>query len=181
MGSPSQLTLFTEEIVTSLICSDSEERIYPGLGVTDTDGERCIQQALSVLEKRLKKARPVMSNPTALKDYLRLQIGGLDYEMFGIVWTDSQLNLIGFNKMFRGTINQTSVYPREVVREAMICNASACIFVHNHPSGSCQPSTADESLTQQLRSALALVDVRVLDHVIVSRTGTLSMAEKGLL
>lgn len=181
MRSTSQLTLFTEETGTSLICSDSEARIYPGLGDKDIEGERCIQQALGVLEKRLKKARPVMSNPTALKDYLRLKIGGLNYEMFGVLWTDSQLNLIEFHPMFRGTISQTSVYPREVVREAMICNASACVFVHNHPSGSCQPSTADESLTRTLRSALALIDVRVLDHVIVSRTGTLSMAEMGLL
>ena len=98
-----------------------------------------------------------------------------------MLFFDSQNGLISFEEMFRGTLSQTSVYPREVVRRAMALNCAAVVLVHNHPSGSVQPSRADEVLTQSLKMALTLVDVRVLDHVIVSGDRSLSMAEQGLI
>ena len=104
-----------------------------------------------------------------------------DHEVFSVLFLDAQHRVIEFSEMFRGTLTQTSVYPREVVKEALRLNAAALIFTHNHPSGSLVPSRADEALTQTLKSALSLVDVKVLDHIITSNSGALSMAEKGLI
>ena len=122
-----------------------------------------------------------MSSPQSVKDYLRLQIGGLEHEVFGILFLDAQHRIIEWCEMFRGTLSQASVYPREVVKKALQLNAGAVVLSHNHPSGQCEPSRADEFLTHNLKSALALVDVRVLDHVIVAPNGVLSMAETGQL
>ena len=123
----------------------------------------------------------VMSSPSVLKDFLRVRLAALPYEVFAVVHLDAQNRVIDYVEMFRGTLTQTSVYPREVVREAMMRNSAAVFLVHNHPSGMAQPSRADEALTQTLKAALALVDVRVLDHLIVGGAEILSMAEKGLL
>jgi DNA repair protein RadC len=112
---------------------------------------------------------------------MRLQLAGKDYEVFAVVFLDTQNRVIYTQQMFRGTLTQTSVYPREVVKEALFQNAAAVILCHNHPSGNAEPSRADEALTHTLKSALALVDVRVLDHIIVTRSGTLSFAERGLI
>lgn len=124
---------------------------------------------------------PVFDSPQRVKDYLALQLGGLGHEVFAVLFLDHQHRLLELEEMFRGTLTQTSVYPREVVRRAMALNAAAVILAHNHPSGLAEPSRADEYLTQSLKSALGLVDVRVLDHLVVGRGQVVSMAERGLL
>lgn len=139
-----------------------------------------IEQALAILTKRMfSSERIALTSPDNVKHYLSLKIGGLEYEMFSVLFLNAQHEIIAFKEMFRGTVSQASVYPREVVREALALNASAVILSHNHPSGSMQPSSADRALTQTLKSALALIDVRVLDHIIVSAGNSYSMAERG--
>lgn len=140
-----------------------------------------IAQALAILAGRLTRESHVFDSPQLVKDYCRLHLGGLEHEVFGCLFLDSQHRLIEFRAMFTGTLSQTSVYPREVVKAALRVNAGAVILTHNHPSGSTEPSRADELLTSTLKAALALVDVRVIDHMIVSATGTTSFAERGLL
>jgi len=123
-----------------------------------------------------------LADPVTVKDYLRLQLAGLPHEIFMVLLLDSQNRLIEGVELFRGTINQTSVYPREIVKLALERNAAGVVFAHNHPSGAAEPSSADESLTRTLKSALALVDIRVLDHFIVAGTREpLSFAERGLI
>ena len=139
-----------------------------------------VQQALELLACEIRQT-DTLHSPEAVKDFLRLKLGDRPHEVFAILLLDSQNRIISFEEMFRGTLTQTSVYPREIVLEALKHNAAAVILCHNHPSGSCTPSRADEALTQNLKAALALVDVRVLDHMIVTRGGCLSFAEKGLL
>ncbi|ODU09749.1 MAG: hypothetical protein ABS84_06500 [Rubrivivax sp. SCN 71-131] len=124
---------------------------------------------------------PVFDAPQRVKEYLALQLGGLPHEVFAVLFLDHQHRLLELEEMFRGTLTQTSVYPREVVRRAMALNAAAVILAHNHPSGVAEPSRADEYLTQSLKSALGLVDVRVLDHLVVGQGQVVSMAERGLL
>ena len=119
--------------------------------------------------------------PHAVRDYLQLQLGSRPHEIFAVMFLDSQHRLIVLEELFRGTLTQTSVYPREVVVRALALNAASVVLAHNHPSGTAQPSRADEALTQTLRAALALIDVRVLDHFVVTRTEAVSMAERGLL
>jgi len=123
----------------------------------------------------------VMSAPNAVRDCLRIYFAGQEHESFVAMFLDAQHRLISTRELFRGTLTQTSVYPREVVKEALRENAAAVIFAHNHPSGVAEPSKSDEALTNALKSALALVDVRVLDHFIVSGASVLSFAERGLL
>ena len=126
--------------------------------------------------------RDLMSSPTVVRDWLKLKLGGLGYEVFGALWLDSKNRLIAWEELFKGTLSQTSVYPREVVKRALAHNAAAVLLCHNHPSGVAEPSQADELLTQNLKQALALVDVRVLDHFIVAGSAKpLSFAERGLL
>jgi DNA repair protein RadC len=146
----------------------------------EADGDEIIVRAIQVLRRRFE-ARNVFSSPDAVKDYLRLQTQGLEHEVFALMYLDSQNRLIEYERMFRGTLTQTSVYPREVVKQALEKCAASVILHHNHPSGLCEPSRSDEALTQTLKAALALVDVRVMDHVITSDEGALSMAERGLL
>lgn len=141
-----------------------------------------IKQALAVLAGRMStRNRSVFSNPDSVKHWCMLQLGALDHEVFGVLFLDVQNRLIEYQSMFRGTLTQTSVYPREVVKEAIRLQAAAVVLTHNHPSGTVTPSRADECLTQTLKCALALVDVRVLDHVVVSASESLSMAERGLI
>ena len=127
------------------------------------------------------KGRTVFATPDAVCDYLKIHFAGREYESFVVLFLDAQNRLIMAEEKFRGTLTQTSVYPREIVKTALAQNAACVIFSHNHPSGVPQPSRADEALTQTLKAALALVDVRVLDHIIVGGSGTLSFAERGLL
>lgn len=122
-----------------------------------------------------------LSAPAAVCDYLKLNMRGLLYEVFQVLFLDTQNRLLASEEMFRGTLTQASVYPREVVRHALDHNAAAIIFAHNHPSGLAEPSRADEVLTRNLKQALALVDVKVLDHFIVAGEQCLSFAERGLL
>jgi DNA repair protein RadC len=132
------------------------------------------------LQQELAQA-PAFDSPQAVKDYLALHLSHLPYEVFAVLFLDSQHKLLKLEEMFRGTLSQTSVYPREVVRRALDHNAGAVILAHNHPSGVAEPSRSDELLTQALKNALQLVDVRVLDHLIVGRFGVMSFAERGLL
>ena len=127
------------------------------------------------------RANSVLGSPAAVRDYLRLAIGALEHEVFLALLLDSQHRVLKPLELFRGTLTQTSVYPREVVKAALAANAAAVIFAHNHPSGVAQPSRADELLTQQLKEALALVEIKVLDHFIVAGNQCLSFAERGLL
>lgn len=127
------------------------------------------------------RSQPVFSNPQIVKDFLQMQLGHRPHEVFGVLFLDAQNRLIAFEELFRGTLSQTSVYPREVVKQALAHNAGAVILTHNHPSGVLEPSRADELLTQTLKSSLQLVDVRVLDHIVVGRSACLSFAERGLL
>jgi DNA repair protein RadC len=129
---------------------------------------------------RLREA-PVFDAPAAVRHFLQLQIATRPYEVFAVIFLDTQQRLIAFEELFRGTLAQTSVYPREVVKRALALNAAAVVLAHNHPSGVAEPSRADEALTQALRSALALVDVRVLDHFVVAPGTVVSFAERGLL
>lgn len=123
----------------------------------------------------------VMSSPAVVKDFLRARLGNLPHEVFAVVHLDAQNRVVDYVEMFRGTVSQTSVYPREVVRDALLRNSCALLLVHNHPSGATDPSRADEYLTQTLKQAAALVDVRVLDHFIVAGSSVQSMAERGLV
>jgi DNA repair protein RadC len=122
-----------------------------------------------------------LSSPEAVRDFLRLSIQDRQVEIFLGLFLDAQNRVIAVEELFSGTLTQTSVFPREVVRTALHHNAAAVIFAHNHPSGVAEPSRADETLTQALKQALALIDVRVLDHFVVGRGATLSFAERGLL
>ena len=139
-----------------------------------------LELARRALAQQLRE-RTIFESPQAVKDYLQLHLAARPYEVFAVLFVDVQNRMLAMEELFRGTLTQTSVYPREVVLRALHHNASAVVLCHNHPSGSVQPSKADESLTQTLKSALALVDVRVLDHIIVAKGQALSMAEKGLV
>jgi len=123
----------------------------------------------------------VLTSPEAVRDYLRLSLADLQHETFVVLFLDSQHRLLAAEPMFRGTLAQTSVYPREVVKAALAHNAAAVIFAHNHPSGVAEPSRADELLTQALKQALALVDIRTLDHFVVAGNRVVSFAERGIL
>ncbi|MDP3778134.1 DNA repair protein RadC [Methylotenera sp.] len=127
------------------------------------------------------QARDVFQSPQQVRNYLVLKLGALTREVFMVLFLDAQNRLHAAEELFNGTLTQTSVYPREVVKRAIHHNAASVIFAHNHPSGVAQQSAADELITQQLKQALALVDVRVLDHFIVAGNQTLSFAERGLL
>ncbi len=144
------------------------------------NAEEVLQRARQVLSRRVRRGA-TMSSPQAVKDFLRLEIGTLEHEVFTVIFLDAQHRLLALKEMFRGTVSQTSVYPREVVKEALVLNAAAVVLAHNHPSGCAEPSRADEFLTQSLKAALALVDVRVLDHLVVTVTDIVSFAERGLL
>jgi DNA repair protein RadC len=143
--------------------------------------DEIIQQALRILEARLRHGNVTLNSPAAVRDYLRLKLAEYEREVFVALFLDAQQRLIECEEMFLGTLAQTSVYPREVVKAALRLNAAAVIFAHNHPSGVAEPSRADEMLTTALKQALALVDVRTIDHFVVSGTATVSFAERGIL
>ncbi|OSZ74452.1 DNA repair protein RadC [Hydrogenophaga sp. IBVHS1] len=139
-----------------------------------------LELARRALAHRLQQS-PVFDSPKAVRDYLQLQLGGRQHEVFAVMFLDNQNRLIALEELFRGTLTQTSVYPREVVLRALHHHCAAVVLAHNHPSGVAEPSRADETLTATLKAALALVDVRVLDHFIVTREQAASMAEMGLV
>jgi DNA repair protein RadC len=142
--------------------------------------EQLIQRALDLLAGRLHTG-DVLASPAVVRDYLRLHLGGREHEVFVVILLDSQNRVLDMLDLFRGTLTQTSVYPREVVKAALTANAGGVIFAHNHPSGLAEPSRADELLTQTLKQALALVDVKVLDHIVVGASSSISFAERGLI
>lgn len=143
-------------------------------------GDRIVLRALKILEERIRH-QDALTSPGAVRNYLRLLLHDREHEVFVCLWLDAQHNVISTEEIFRGTLSQTAVYPREVVKAALRQNAAAVIFAHNHPSGVAQPSQSDELLTRNLRDALALVDVKVLDHFIVAGAHAISFAERGLI
>lgn len=145
-------------------------------------GDVLIGKALATLDRRLRHVGDPLGSPYAVREFLQLRLAELEHEVFMALFLDSQNRMIEWQEMFRGTVTHASVYPREVVKAALACNASAVIFAHNHPSRCPDLSPADRSLTESLKAALALVDVAVLDHFIVAgRERPLSFAERGLL
>ncbi len=139
-----------------------------------------LELARRALAEQLKE-KPALDSASAVKQYLQLHLGQRPHEVFAALFLDAQHRLVALEELFRGTLTQTSVYPREVVLRALHHHAAAVVLAHNHPSGQVAPSRADEALTQTLKAALSLVDVRVLDHIIVAPGQALSMAEQGLL
>lgn len=160
--------------------SDDLKRIK-GLGPAKrAEISAVIELARRSLRQQLSE-RPVFDAPPKVKEYVSLQLAQRGHEVFAVLFLDAQNRLLKLEEMFRGTLTQTSVYPREVVKRALELHAAAVILAHNHPSGAAEPSRADEYLTQTLKSALALVDVRVLDHLVVGQGQVVSFAERGLL
>ena len=153
----------------------------PGLGPAKYAQLQAVMEMAQRALKEQSKQRDALSSPQAVRDYLRLQLGSREYEVFMAVFLDTQNRVIAMEELFRGSLKETSVYPREVVRRALPHNAAALIFAHTHPSGVAEPSRADELITLALKQALALVDVRVLDHFIVAAGGGVSLAERGLI
>jgi DNA repair protein RadC len=157
----------------ALMVRDEEGQYRPATG------EEIIEAAMEEMRRRFARGMTI-SSPEATKDFLQLKLAHLEHEVFAVLWLDNRHRVLGFEELFRGTIDGASVHPREVVKSAMRHNAAAAIFAHNHPSGITEPSQADQRITQRLKDALALVEVRVLDHVIVAEN-TCSFAERGLL
>jgi DNA repair protein RadC len=167
--SGSLATLLNESVATAAL---------PTNGVAQVLAAR--ELVRRALEESVRQG-DVLSSPARVREFLRLMLAGRDHEVFMVLFLNSQNQVIAPEVMFRGTLTQTSVYPREVVRRSLMMNAAAVIFAHNHPSGVAEPSQADQCLTESLKRALALVDIRVLDHFVVAGTGVTSFAERGLL
>jgi len=139
-----------------------------------------IENALSILSNRIKRPKNFITSVEDTKSYLKLKLSELEHEVFAVLFLNNKHGVIHYDEMFRGTIDGASVYPREVVKAALACNACAVILSHNHPSGVAEPSSADMAITTRLKDALALIDVRVLDHLIVGNE-VISFAERGLM
>ena len=161
--------------------SEKEFCEMPGLGPAKyAQLKAVLEMAKRGLNEELR-AGDALSSPKAVRDYLRLLLHGRQEEIFVAIFLDAQNRIVATEELFRGTLTQTSVYPREVVKRALYFNAAAVIFAHNHPSGVAEPSRADESLTQALKAALALIDVKVLDHFIIAGSAAMSFSERGIL
>ena len=162
--------------------SQSEFSLIPGMGPAKYAQ---LQAVLEMSRRALLESiqvKDIFTSPQVVRDYLRLHLSGLKHEVFFALWIDAQNRLIAAEELFRGTLRQASVYPREVVKRALLHNAGAVIFAHNHPSGVAESSAADELMTNELKQVLALIDVRVLDHFIVAgQANPLSFVERGLL
>jgi DNA repair protein RadC len=162
-----------------LQASPADLRAAKGLGGSARRAQllAVLEMSRRVLLQKMRK-RDVMNNPDTVKQFLQLQMGAYPQEVFAVVFMDAQYRLLSFQEMFKGTLNQTSVYPREVVKLALEQGAAAVILAHNHPSGDVRPSAADSTLTRTLQTALSMVDVKVLDHIIVGPGIHWSMAER---
>ena len=167
----SQLSLSLD---TPLMVRDGRGRYRPA------DADQILEAARQVIEQKMQRGE-TFTSPEAVKDSLRAKLAGFEHEVFAVLFMDTQHRLIEYREMFHGTIDSAEVHPREVVKQALRLNAAAVIISHNHPSGNPEPSAADKALTAQLRQALALVEVRTLDHIIVAGSSTTSFAECGLL
>lgn len=146
----------------------------------EAQADEVLHAAQNVLLSRINN-KDIFESPQAVRDFLRVRLSALEHEVFAVLHLDAQSRLLEYVEMFRGTVSQTSVYPRDIVKESLARNSAAVILVHNHPSGAARPSRADEALTQTLKAAIFLVDVRVLDHLIVAGADVVSFAEMGLL
>jgi DNA repair protein RadC len=142
--------------------------------------DQVIAQAIAILERRYVRGAALTSSEK-VKDFLRLRLGEYEHEAFVVIHLDNQHRVLEVEEMFQGTIDGASVYPREVVKSCLRKNAAAVIFAHNHPSGVCEPSEADRRITSQLKTALGTVDIRVLDHIVVSAADAVSFSERGLM
>jgi DNA repair protein RadC len=149
-------------------------------GLRPATGEEIICAANAALARRVKRGVSIDS-PRAVREFLKMKLSALDHEVFAAIFLDTRHRMIEYRELFRGTIDGATVYPREVVREALTRNAAALIIAHNHPSGIAEPSEADRSITLKLGKALALVEVRLLDHLVVAGDSFVSLAERGLL
>jgi DNA repair protein RadC len=158
----------------SLLVRDAKGRYLPA------SADEILEAARQVIDQKMQRGA-LFDSPATVKTYLRTKLAGFEHEVFAVLFLDTRHRLIKYVEMFRGTIDGASVHPREVVKEALRCNAAAVILSHNHPSGNPEPSAADRALTARLKQALDLVDVRVLDHVIIAGDTTASFAERGLL
>lgn len=163
----------------SVVINDSCLESLSDISIQNEDW--IVQQAIVLLERRVFKAGPRLERPAAVRDYLRLKLVAEPNEIFVVVFMNSMHDVLAVEPMFHGTINATSVYPRVVLQRALQLNAAAVIFAHQHPSGTTEPSNADRLLTEQLKTALALIDVRVLDHFVIGQGAPYSFAESGLL
>ena len=186
--------LSREDLVSEMLAPLPPTFAAGALRVSDADLSAPPSQE-SLLARRLSVARelllrdlreqmhrgPVMTSPQILRDWLRLYCAGLEHEVFLVLYLDANHRLIEPQELFRGTLTQTSVYPRELVKGALARNAAALAVAHNHPSGQAEPSRADEFLTQTLKSTLSLVDVRIIDHFVVAGDQVVSFAERGLI
>jgi DNA repair protein RadC len=177
-------------LLEKLIGTRESRRLYQGslASLLSQTGAGAGHDKLFVAQELVRRALreelkhgDALSSPAMVRDYLRLMLAGKEHEVFAVLFLDAQNRVLASEEMFRGTLTQTSVYPREVVKSALRNNSAAVIFSHNHPSGVAEPSHADQVLTQSLKQALALVDIKVLDHFIVAGTSILSFAERGLL
>jgi len=167
--------------VTHMLEAGAELETIKGLGPAKrAQFAAAIELARRSLQEKLKESA-ALTSPGAVRDYLRLRLASRKEEAFVCIWLDAQHKAIDIEDAFKGTLTQTSVYPREIVKAALRVNAAAVIFAHNHPSGVAQPSQADELLTRNLKEALALIEVKVLDHFIVAGNQAISFAERGLL
>ena len=167
--------------ISGLLAAGRELLEIKGLGEAKTaQFAAAIELSRRAMREEMS-SRDALTSPGAVRDYLRLSLAHRQHEVFVCIWLDAQHKVVGTEEAFRGTLTQTSVYPREIVKKALARNAAAVIFAHNHPSGVAQPSQADELLTRNLREALALVEVKVLDHFIVAGNQAISFAERGLL
>lgn len=160
--------------VAELLVRDSTGTYRPATG------DEVLKAARQVIGRRVRRGT-ALTSPGVVRDYLRTKLASLEHEVFVTLLLDSQHRMLQYIELFRGTLAQTSVYPREVVKVALAHNAAAMILAHNHPSGVPEPSRADELLTQSLKQALSLVDVRVLDHFVVAGADIVSFAERGLI
>lgn len=142
---------------------------------------KIIRRALKILESRMTYEMELFTNPNDTKNYLRLKLGCREREVFAVLYLSNRNQLISYEELFLGTIDGASVYPREVVKMGLQLNAASIICAHNHPSGVCEPSHADEMITKRIKDACGLMDIKVLDHLIVSGTDSVSFAERGLL
>lgn len=157
-----------------LLVRDAHGRYLPA------SADDILEAARQVIDRKMRRGAEFTS-AAAVKEYLRTKLASFEHEVFVVLFMDTRHRLIEYREMFHGTIDGASVYPREVVKEALRLNAAAVVVSHNHPSGNPEPSAADRALTQRLKEALGLVDVRVLDHIIVAGNETASFAEHGLI
>lgn len=168
--------------LTKLCAANLDEfNALPGIGPAKfAQLQAVMEMARRALAEEFKSG-DIMDSPQSVRNYLRLSLGEKPHEIFVGIFLDARHRTIITEELFRGTLTQASVYPREVVKRALFHNAAAIIFAHNHPSGIAEPSKSDEVLTQSLKQALALVDVKVLDHFIIGKNETISFAERGLI